>query len=266
MPDSRATPDPEGAASPPDRSPSDLTTADYALLWRLALRLQRCQTPAAAEAVADEALAARHSPAVARALKETIDPALSDVRERERLRALATRDPLTGLANRRLMEEALDVQLAEAVRLGRPLSVVLLDLDRFRDLNRRHGHLAGDDLLRALAALLEEVRRGDDVACRYGGDEFVIILPAATAAEAQARFDPFARRLAELPVARDGRRLDPITASIGIAESPAFGTDPATLIAAADEAMYRAKQAGGNRICLAAASRPAGEPARGSRR
>lgn len=260
--DLRPTPDRNGLIAPPD----GLTGADYALLWHLALRLQACTSLAEAEALAAEARAGDQPQAVARATEVTISTVLHALRERDRLRALATRDPLTGLANRRRMEESLDVQLGEATRLGRPLAVVLVDLDRFRDYNRRHGHLAGDDALRALAALLEDVRRGDDVACRYGGDEFVIILPAATAAEAQARFDPFARRLAELPVARDGRRLDPITASIGIAESPAFGTDPATLIAAADEAMYRAKQAGGNRICLAAASRPAGEPARGSRR
>lgn len=259
--DLRATPDRDGLIAPPD----GLTGADYALLWHLALRLQACTSLAEAEAVAAEARAGDQPLAVARATEATIGTALHALGERDRLRALATRDPLTGLANRRRMEEALDVQLGEATRLGRPLAVVLVDLDRFRDYNRRHGHLAGDDALRALAALLEELRQGEEVACRYGGDEFVLIMPAATATEALVRLEALERRLAEHAAARTKPPLDPVTASIGIAEAPADGADSVALIAAADEAMYRAKQAGGNRICLAVASRPAGGPARGSR-
>ena len=259
--DLRATPDRDGLIAPPD----GLTRADYALLWHLALRLQDCTSLAEAEAMAAEARASDQSQAVSRAMEATIGPVLHALGERDRLRALATRDPLTGLANRRLMEEALDVQLGEAARLGRPLAVVLLDLDRFRDYNRRHGHLAGDEALRALASLLEAVRRGEELACRYGGDEFVLIMPSATATEALVRLEGLERRLAEHAAARTKSPLDPVTASIGIAEAAADGSDPAALIAAADEAMYRAKQAGGNRICLAAASRPVGGPARGNR-
>jgi diguanylate cyclase (GGDEF)-like protein len=97
------------------------------------------------------------------------------------------------------------------------------------------------------------VRRGEALACRYGGDEFVLIMPSATATEALVRLEGLERRLAEHAAARTKSPRDPVTASIGIAEAPADGSDPAALIAAADEAMYRAKQAGGNRICLAAA-------------
>ena len=245
--------------------PDGLTAADLALLWRLALELQGCDSLADAEATAASARAAVRSPAVAHAIDDTCRRALAGLRERDRLRALATRDPLTGLADRRVMEEALERHCHEAARLGRPLAVALLDLDRFRDYNRRHGHLAGDRVLRALATVLEEGRRDADVACRFGGDEFVIILPAATAAEAIGRLEPLLKRLVEDPAAGDSHTLEAITVSIGIAESPGDGTDPAALIAAADEAMYRAKQAGGDRICLAAASRPTGARARESR-
>ena len=231
--------------------PDGLTAADLALLWRLGLELQGCDSLAAAEALAASARAADHSAAVAHAIDETCRRALAGLRERDRLRALATRDPLTGLANRRVMEETLERHCHEAARLGRPLAVALLDLDRFRDYNRRHGHLAGDAVLQALAARLGGVLRDDDVACRYGGDEFVIILPAATGVEAIGRLEPLLQRLVENPAAGDRRLLEPITASIGIAESPGNGTDPPALIAAADEAMYRAKQAGGDRNCLA---------------
>ena len=245
--------------------PDGLTATDLALLWRLALELQGCDSLADAEATAASARATVRSPAVAHAIDDTCRRALAGLRERDRLRALATRDPLTGLANRRVMEETLERHCHEAARLGRPLAVALLDLDRFRDYNRRHGHLAGDRVLRALATVLEEGRRDADVACRFGGDEFVVILPAATAAEAIGRLEPLLQRLVEDPAAGDSRILEAITVSIGIAESPGDGTDPASLIAAADEAMYRAKQAGGDRICLAAASRPTGARARESR-
>lgn len=247
--------------SPPD----GMTAADFALLWRLALDLQGCDSLADAEATAAAARAAVHSPAVARAMDEICGRALAGLRERERLRTLATRDPLTGLANRRVMEEALERHCHEVARLGRPLVVALLDLDRFRDYNRRHGHLAGDAVLQALAARLSEVLRDDDVACRYGGDELVVILPGATVDEAIGRLEPLLQRLVEAPAAGDRRILEPVTTSIGIAESPGDGTDPPALIAAADEAMYRAKQAGGNRVCLAAANLPPGARARESR-
>jgi len=245
--------------------PDDLTKADYALLWHLARRLQACSSLPAAEAAAAETRTAARSPAVVRAIEATVGPALEALHERERLRAAATRDPLTGLANRRVMEQTLDAHLHRAIREGRPLAVAVLDLDRFRESNRRHGHPAGDEILRAVARLIEAGRRGEEVACRYGGDEFVIIMPDAAAGEAEARLKAFQAALATLAITHDGRPLAPITASVGIAAAPADGTDRAALIAAADEAMYRAKQAGGHRICAAALSRPADAPVRGSR-
>lgn len=264
MRDSRAPHDRQGHGSPPDGPRAGLTPADYAELWHLARRLQECTSLPDAEAAAAAARADCRSPAVARAIEATVCPALDFIHERDRLRTLATLDPLTGLANRRVMEDALAYHFEQATRLGRPLAVALFDLDRFRDSNRRHGHLAGDQLLRVFATLLEAAGRGRELACRYGGDEFVLIMPAATAAGALARLEPVMRRLAAA-IAPDSRLPDPVTVSVGIAQSPADGTDPAALLAAADLAMYRAKQAGGNRICLASATRLAAAPAHESR-
>ena len=240
------------APGPPAGEPA--TAAELATLWRLARRLHECESVAAAEVVAREAAAGHGSPAMERAIADTVRPALENIRERERLRELAISDPLTGLANRRFMEEELERQIARQAALGGPLAVALIDLDHFRDYNRRHGHLAGDLALKSLAGLLQGCRREGDVPCRYGGDEFVLIMPDATAAEAGARLEPLRGRLAEA-VHHEGRRVEPVTASIGIAERPAAGGSLAALLAAADAAMYAAKQAGRNRICLAGDAR-----------
>ena len=242
------------APGPPAEEPA--TAAELATLWRLAQRLQACQSVADAEAAARAAAVGHGSPVMERAIADTVRPALENIRERERLRELAIRDPLTGLANRGFMEEELERQLARQAALGRPLAVALIDLDHFRDYNLRHGHLAGDLALKSLAGLLQGCRRDGDVPCRYGGDEFVLIMPDATAAEAGARLEPLRGRLAEAAVHHEGRRVEPVTASIGIAECPAEGgSSLATLLAAADAAMYAAKQSGRNRICRASDGR-----------
>jgi diguanylate cyclase (GGDEF)-like protein len=235
-----------------DRDDSKLLAADLAMLWQLATRLQSCGTLAEAEALAAGAMAeARcHSPALEQAVAETTAPALESLREREQLRSLVIRDPLTGLYNRRFMEEELSRQLAHARRDGQPLAVAMLDLDHFRNYNERHGHLAGDLMLRSLAVLLQGFRQGSDVACRYGGEEFVLIMPAATAAQAVARLEPLRCRLTETGIYHEGRMLQPVSASIGVAEFPTDGDSTAELLAAADAAMYRCKKSGRNRICL----------------
>lgn len=234
---------------PPAQRPA--TAAEFAMLWRLARRLQECESVAEAEAAAGEAAAGHGSAEMARAIADTVAPAIATIRERERLRALAIHDPLTGLANRRFMEEELGRQIGRQATAGRPLAVTLIDLDHFRDYNRRHGHLAGDRALRAIANVLESYRREGDVPCRYGGDEFVIIMPDATGVEAAARLAPLRGRLAEAAVDPEGRPVEPVTASIGVADFPADGGSLPALLGAADAAMYAAKQQGRNRICLA---------------
>lgn len=230
---------------------STLTAAELAMLWQLARQLHTCASLAEAEALAASASAeaSGRSPAFEQALRETVAPALESLREREQLESLAIRDPLTGLYNRRFMEEELSRQLGRVRRLGQPLAVAMLDLDHFRQYNERHGHLAGDLALQSLAMLLQGFRQEGDVPCRYGGEEFVLIMPATTAAEASARLEPLRRRLAETDILHEGRLLEPVSASIGVAEFPTDGDSPAALLEAADAAMYRSKRSGRNRIC-----------------
>lgn len=229
-----------------------LSAAHLELLWQFAKRLQQCDSVADAESLAAAAAAATDlSPAALHAIAETVGLAIDRIRERERLRDLAICDPLTGLSNRRFMEEELSRQVHRAIHAGEPLAVAMLDLDRFRDYNERHGHLAGDLVLRSCAVLLQGFRQGSDMPCRYGGEEFVVIMPQASAAQARDRLDPFRHHLTEIQVYHEGRLLPPITASIGVAELPVHGRSAAALLGAADEAMYRAKRAGRNRLHVA---------------
>lgn len=229
-----------------------LTAEELSLAWRLAMRLPQCDSVAQAEAVVSQASAGiDQTPALQQAIAETVAAAIDAIRDRERLRDLATCDPLTGLYNRRFMEEELDRQIHHTMRIGRPMAVALLDLDHFRSCNETHGHLAGDLVLRSMAVLLQGFRRGSDVPCRYGGDEFVLIMPHATAAAAVTRLDPLSGRLAAIGVHHEGRLLPPVTASIGVAEFPTHGATGTAVLNAADAALYRAKRAGRNRICLA---------------
>lgn len=232
-----------------------LSPEQLALLWQLALQLQRCDSVARAAAVVAEATAGIEcSPAMQQAIDETLAPAIDAIRDRERLQDLAICDPLTGLSNRRFMEEELGRQIHQMARLAQPMAVAMLDLDHFRDYNEGHGHLAGDLVLRSLAVLLQGFRRGSDVPCRYGGEEFVLIMPGATAAAAKARLEPLLDRLAEMGIHHEGRLLQPVTASIGVAEFPMDGDAVGALLDAADEALYRAKRSGRNRICLTRAA------------
>lgn len=247
---------PVDSAAAPSRDATGLDADDFAILWRLAGRLLACGAVAEAEAIAAgvAAEARGRSPELERAVAETAASAVEGLREREQLRSLAIRDPLTGLYNRRFLEEELARRLIHVRHEARPLAVAMLDLDHFRDYNERHGHRAGDLVLRSLAVLLQGFRQGSDVPCRYGGEEFVLIMPGATASEAAARLEPLRCRLAETGIHHEGRPLQPVTASIGVAEFPRDGVEAAPLLDSADRAMYRAKRGGRNRICVAIAS------------
>lgn len=187
---------------------------------------------------------------------EVIKLGLSNLRLRDDLREQAVRDPLTGLPNRRLFDEELPRELARSLRSGGSLTVAVVDVDRFKHFNDAYGHDAGDRVLCAVAAKIRRGIRAGDIACRYGGDEFVVLLPDATAAEAKARFD----KLLADHEAGDG--LDPeamperVTFTIGLASAPECGRDPATLLRAADAALYIAKARGGFDVEVAVPGTP----------
>ncbi len=173
------------------------------------------------------------------------------IMERE-LERLATHDPLTGLYNRRELEQQLSDELARAHRYQRPLSLLLLDVDHFKVINDRFGHLVGDQVLRQLSQLLQSCVRAVDYVARYGGEELVIVLPEVDGQEALEMAERL-RGLVEakqMPVADD--KQVGVTVSIGIASFPLHGRDIAHLFRKADEAMYRAKREGRNRVVGAA--------------
>lgn len=179
---------------------------------------------------------------------ERIALAISSLQLRERLREQSVRDPLTGLYNRRYMEESLERELARCTRAGTPLTIVMLDLDHFKRFNDTHGHDAGDELLRELGKLLVESVRTEDVACRFGGEEFILILSHANSDLARRRMDDLRKRVSEIDVHYQGRSLGGVTVSIGIATFPEHGETPEALTKAADDALYAAKEAGRNTI------------------
>lgn len=176
--------------------------------------------------------------------------ATSEERQRElldansRLAALSLLDPLTQLYNRRHFWSRLNEELAWVER-GRPLALVMFDLDRFKDVNDRHGHLKGDELLEALARSLEVHSRQTDVTARFGGDEFVILLPATTESDARVAAQRIADAVREVGGHFDEER--PITASAGVAFARS-GDSAADVLRRADEASYEAKARGGDRV------------------
>jgi len=161
----------------------------------------------------------------------------------------ATRDGLTGLYNYRYFQEALSREIARATRQGKPLSLILLDLDAFKKYNDEHGHQMGDDVLRGIGEILLHRIRKTDVAARYGGEEFVLLLPEVDREHGMQVAEALCATIAGHPfTGRETQPLGTITASFGMAVYPEDGTDLHSLFREADRAMYRAKQAGGNRV------------------
>ena len=168
------------------------------------------------------------------------------------LRELAIRDPLTDLYNRRYLDETISRELIRAERDRSPLSVVMGDIDHFKDINDRYGHLAGDEVLKTLGKLIKRHARGSDIACRYGGEEILLVFPGMDTATALARAEQLRLEFENTPV-RYGNSAIRTTASFGVASFPEDGRDTDQLIAAADKALYAAKNAGRNKVRVSSA-------------
>lgn len=175
----------------------------------------------------------------------------------ERLKELATTDGLTGLYNFRHFEDIIQMEIMRSQRIPVPLSLLMIDVDHFKQYNDRHGHPEGDKVLRILAALIRERVRTTDVPCRYGGEEFTVILPGTSRTDASILAEILRKRVEEHPF--DGEEEQPtgsLTISIGVATFPDQAVDETDLIREADKAMYEAKKAGRNRVKTARSRRP----------
>jgi diguanylate cyclase (GGDEF)-like protein/PAS domain S-box-containing protein len=179
---------------------------------------------------------------------EHVALALANLRLRESLKSQSIRDPLTGLFNRRYMEETLERELRRAERRKAPIGIVMFDIDHFKRFNDTHGHLAGDALLRALGEFLQANFRGEDIVCRYGGEEFVLILPEAPLEATVRRADTLRERVKVLHVPYRGALLGGVTLSLGVAEFPGHGSTAEAMLRAADAALYQAKSSGRDHV------------------
>ena len=182
---------------------------------------------------------------------DSVALALANLNLRETLRQQSIRDPLTDLFNRRYMEESLERELRREGRSQKPVGIVMLDIDHFKRVNDTYGHDAGDAVLRQLGHFLKEHTRGGDIACRYGGEEFILILPEASLEQTHACAEKYRQDFKGLPLLHNGRLIDPITLSFGIATFPEHGATSEAVLRAADTALYRAKHEGRDRVAVA---------------
>jgi diguanylate cyclase (GGDEF)-like protein/PAS domain S-box-containing protein len=177
---------------------------------------------------------------------------IANIRLREALHTQSVRDALTGLYNRRYLEEVMDREVRRAGRGQQSLSLLMLDLDHFKGFNDTYGHDAGDTVLREAASLLLKNVRAEDFVCRFGGEEFVVILPTADQAGARSRAERLRTKMKETIVMHQGKSLGMVTFSVGVATFPENGTSPKELMAAADAALYEAKRGGRDQVVVSA--------------
>jgi diguanylate cyclase (GGDEF)-like protein len=168
----------------------------------------------------------------------------------DQLTEQANRDPLTGLYNRRYLTTALQREIDACAREGATLALLLIDLDLFKQINDRHGHAAGDDVLCQISALLLQSMRPSDICCRYGGEEFLLVLPGMGLQTAVERAQALRQQVAERRWLADGQPIG-VTLSVGVACAHNARVAPAALIDLADRALYQAKAEGRNRVCMA---------------
>lgn len=202
---------------------------------------------------ADEACMAEKC-RLAKTLADNIGLGIANLKLRESMRNLSIRDPLTGLFNRRYMEEALAQEQHRTKRNDAQLAVIMIDIDHFKQFNDNFGHDGGDAILRALGEFFKRHVRGSDIACRFGGEEFVLILSPSTAEGARQRAEVIRQDAARLNISHANRDLGAITLSLGVAMFPDHASDLAAIVKAADLALYQAKRGGRNRVVMFAES------------
>jgi diguanylate cyclase (GGDEF)-like protein/PAS domain S-box-containing protein len=178
---------------------------------------------------------------------------IANIRLREALRTQSVRDALTGLYNRRYLEETLEREMRRAARAEQSLGILMIDLDHFKNFNDTYGHDAGDAVLRETGASLTKGIRAEDFVCRFGGEEFVVILPTADPETSRTRAERLRTKMRELTIMYQGKSLGMVTISVGVAAFPAHGTSPKELMAAADAALYEAKRGGRDKVVVASA-------------
>ncbi|MGI8560259.1 MAG: diguanylate cyclase [Luteimonas sp.] len=185
---------------------------------------------------------------------EQLAMAMANLQLRETLRMQSLRDPLTGLFNRRYLEENLQRELLRCERRGLPLSLLMLDVDHFKQFNDQHGHAAGDAVLAHVGRTLQSMVRNEDLACRYGGEEFTVVLPETDADVAIQRAEAMRAAISASTLLHLRKTLGPVTVSIGVASFPVDGATPEVLLELADASLYRAKAEGRDRVVHAAAT------------
>jgi len=185
---------------------------------------------------------------LAESLAQRTAGAISRIQREALLRAQATRDPLTGLHNRRFLEETLALEEIRAKRHGARIGLMVLDVDLFKRFNDTFGHDAGDALLRALGRTIRSQVRKGDIPCRFGGEEFVIVLPGADLDITVARAEALRLAVRELNLTHGGQALGPVTVSIGVACYPRHGSNCQAVLKVADQALYAGKHAGRDRV------------------
>ncbi|MGB4704924.1 MAG: diguanylate cyclase [Candidatus Saccharicenans sp.] len=198
--------------------------------------------------------AAAQKKELALAFAQRVATSLANIYLRQSLKEQSIRDPLTGLYNRRYLEETLERELARARRAGQPVSVIMVDLDRFKRINDSYGHEAGDYLLQMIARTLQRLVRSEDIVCRYGGEEFTVVLPGLSLTRAVERARLLLDSVRHLELSFGGSIIKNITISAGVASCPDHGLSWQEVIQAADLALLRAKKEGRDRVVVAGKS------------
>ena len=185
---------------------------------------------------------------LATVVAEQMSLALANLTLRERLRAQSTRDPLTGLFNRRYMEENFDLLKARSGEANGRFAVLMADIDHFKVFNDTYGHDAGDHVLKEVSKVLHQHMRAQDILCRYGGEEMVMLLPELSVELATERAEECRKAVEAHPLSYQGRDIGRLTISMGVSVYPEDGADIEQLVKCADQALYRAKDGGRNRV------------------